>query len=424
MKRIPAIRPMFMFTKTPVNMAVFDAQMNPVQAFTNKLKRYDLPFEEQSVEKVRRLLQEEGVDLNNVDVAAEYTRKRDEYKGAHALGVSFVMMGVYGYLSGNITGAKGLRNPQKQALRRDADWKPMHAFGIDYSQIPGLSTWVGLTVDVLDNATEMESYDVAQMLQTSALVMANQFTDRLMLGNAEQLTDLLTGKGIARWASNIAFTSQFKVAGALGSMNQLMAPQLKAVEQRFDQLLLNRIPGKPGLPDKYDYIDGGIVNEMGNPLHRLYNAVSPFPFHERPSDAKQYIMDVEYDTVPGASTRSDGVEYTKSQQQQINKIMGEEKIFQKGIIKLSKEFPASSIRNKFDTAKQQGLDPSVSDVDIIHNRLDDLLEKAKASAESKLPELMQEIRIQSAIKQNKRQAVRQGTGPSEFLQETQQKFGY
>jgi hypothetical protein len=104
--------------------------------------------------------------------------------------------------------------------------------------------------------------------------------------------------------------------------------------------------------------------------------------------------------------------------------MGEEKIFQKGIIKLSKEFPASSIRNKFDTAKQQGLDPSVSDVDIIHNRLDDLLEKAKASAESKLPELMQEIRIQSAIKQGKRQAVRQGTGPSEFLQETQQKFGY
>ena len=161
MQRIPALRPMFMFTKTPVNMAVFDMQMNPVQAFTNKLKKFDLPFEQQSVDKVKRLLQEEGVDLKTVDIAQEYTRKRNEYKGNHALGVSFVMMGVYGYLSGNITGAKGLRNPQKQKFRRDADWKPMTAFGVDYSQIPGLSTWLGLTIDVLDNATEMESYDVS-----------------------------------------------------------------------------------------------------------------------------------------------------------------------------------------------------------------------------------------------------------------------
>ena len=39
MQRIPLLRPMFMFTRTPVNMAVFDAQINPVQAFTNKLKK-------------------------------------------------------------------------------------------------------------------------------------------------------------------------------------------------------------------------------------------------------------------------------------------------------------------------------------------------------------------------------------------------
>ena len=265
---------------------------------------------------------------------------------------------------------------------------------------------------------------LVQMLGTAALVLANQFTDRLMLGNAEQLSDLVTGKGVQRWASNIAFTSQFKVAGALGSMNQLMAPQLKAAEQRLDQLLMNRIPGKPGLPDKNDWIDGGVVNEMGNPLHRLYNSLSPFPYHEKPSAVKEYLMDVEYDTVPGASTRTDGAEYTKAQQEQINKIMGEEKIFQKGVKKLMKEFPASSIRNSFDTSKQQELNPSVGDVEGIHNRLDDLLNKAKASAESKLPELMQEMRIQGAIKQAERQAVRRGTGPSQFLQETKQKFGY
>ena len=424
MQRIPLIRPMFMFTRTPVNMAVFDAQMNPVQAFTNKLKKYDLPFEEQSVDKVKRLLTEEGVDVNSgIDIGAEYTRKRNEYKGAHALGVSFVMMGVYGYLSGNITGKMGVKNKQKQNFRRTADWKPMRAFGIDYSQIPGLSSWVSLTVDILDNATEMESYDVGQMLAVQAAVLSNQFTDRVMLANAQQFNDVLQGKSAERWASNVAFTSQFKMAGMLGSMNQLMAPQLKAVEQRLDQLLLNRIPGKPGLPNKNDWIDGGAVNDMGNPLHRLYNAISPFPYHEKPSPVKEYLMDVEYDTVPGASTRTDGVEYTKAQQEKINKLMGDQGYFRTEVAKLMKRHPASSVRNSFDTLKQQNMSPSISDVDLIHNQIDDILNRAKALAELELPDLMEEIRIEGATRASQRQAARSGNIQSaqQFINSVQNK---
>ena len=409
MKRIPLLRPIFMFTRTPVNMAVFDVQMDPVRAFTNKLNAFDKPFEQQGLDKVKRLLTKEGVDVNSgIDLAAEYTRKRNEYKGAKALGVSFVMMGIYGYLSGNITGKKGMVNRQKQNTRRAADWKPMTAFGVDYSQIPGLSTWVSLTVDILDNATEMESHDVSQLLLTQADVIANQFTDRVMLANVQQFNDVLGGKGLARWASNIAFTSQFKVAGLMGSMNQLMSPQLKAVEQRLDQLMLNRVPGKPTLPDKYDWIDGGKVNDLGNPLHRLYNAMSPFPYHEQPSDVKEYIVDVEYDTVPGKSTRSDGVEYTPAELEQINKIMGEEGIFKAEVKKLMKRMPASSVRNSFDTLEQQNMSPSISDVEGIHNQLDDILNRAKLSAELKLPDLMEKIRIEASTKARKKQAARDG----------------
>ncbi len=409
MKRIPALRPMFMFTKTPVNMAVFDVQMNPVQAFTNTLKRYDLPFEQQSLEKVKSLLTEEGVDLNAVDIGAEYTRKRNEYKGNHALGVSFVMMGIYGYLSGNITGKEGLKDPKKQKFRRGADWKPMTAFGFDYSQIPGLSTWVGLTVDMLDNFNELESHDLSQLLGTQALILANAFTDRLMLNNAEQLTDLVSGKGIDRWASNIAFTSQFKVAGALGTMNQLIAPQLKAVEQRFDQLILNRVPGKPTLPDQYDWIDGGKVNDIGNPLHRLYNSLSPFPFHEKPSAIKEYLMDVEYDTVPSISSRTDGVNYTPTEQQEINRLIGESNTFRNEMKRIMKRHPASSVKNSFDTAKQQQLSPSISDVDNVHNEIESAIAMAKAEAELQLDDSISEKqRAEGAVKGAQVQGTRDG----------------
>ena len=242
--------------------------------------------------------------------------------------LAFVMMGVYGYLSGNITGRFGLRDRQKQQARvKDQSWKPMRAFGVDYSQIPALSDWVGLTIDILDNAFVMEERDTGELLQAMAMSLGSLFIERSMLGNAEQFQDVLSGKGVQRWASNVAFTSQFKVAGALGTMNQVLAPQLKAVEQRLDQLLLNRVPGKPGLPDDYDWIDGGVIGMPKNPLMRLYNAVSPLPYHEQPSAVKQYLTDVQFDARLGMATRSDGGEYTKAEFAQIKKLMGEDGYF-------------------------------------------------------------------------------------------------
>ena len=423
MKRIPGLRPFFMFTKTPVNMAVFDAQMDPIRALTDKLTKFEKPFEQQPVEAVKRMLTEEGVDINSgVDLAQEYTRFKNQYKGNHALGVSFVMMGVYGYLSGNITGRVGLRNKQKQNLRRGQNWKPMTAFGVDYSQIPGLSTWVGTTIDILDNATEMESHDVSQLLGTMALILGNTFSERVMLANAEQFNDVLTGTGIERWVSNVAFTSQFKVAGLLGSMNQLVAPQLKAVDQRLDQLLLNRVPGKPTLKDKHDWVDGGVINEMGNPLHRLYNAFSPFPFHETPSVTKQYMIDVEYDSIPGRSTRSDGVEYTTEQLEEINRIMGEQGVWRNGMKQIMKDHPAEQVRASFNYLKAEDMEPSISNVDNVHNKMDALLARAKASAEAELPELMEEIRIEAAKKKAKKLAATSGKveQTQRFLQDMNQ----
>ena len=44
--------------------------------------------------------------------------------------------------------------------------------------------------------------------------------------NVEQFQDVLSGKGVQRWASNVAFTSQSEVAGLLGTLNQVLA-QLK-----------------------------------------------------------------------------------------------------------------------------------------------------------------------------------------------------
>jgi len=423
-QRIPGIKPFLMFTRTPVNSLKYGASFQPVGAFIDKTKKFDLPFDEQPFVKVQKLLQEEGIDITKVDPQAEYTRLRNEYKGRAALGVSFVMLGVYGYLSGNITGRAGLYDKTKQQARvKQNQWKPMTAFGIYYGDIPAVSDWLALTVDVMDNAMSLSSYDLEETLRALGHIIGANISERTTLQNVEQFSDVLSGNpaSIQRWASNVTFTSQFKVAGALGTLNQLMAPQLKAVEQNFMQLMANRIPGKPGLPDKYDWIDGGKVNELGNPLHRIYNALSPFAYHEKPSKVKEYLRLIEWDGSIQASSRSDGVPYTKAELEQISKLMGEDGYFRREVTKLMKKYPAEQVRKLFFQARSSGLNPDIDDVDRVHAQLDYILSQAKARAEIQLPELMVKKREESNKLKVSKYFVERGDiqGGQRFLEQMQ-----
>ena len=83
----------------------------------------------------------------------------------------------------------------------------------------------------------------------------------------------------------------------------------------------------------------------------------------------------------------------------------------------------TSVRNSFDTLKQEGMSPSISDVDTIHNQIDDILNRAKALAELELPDLMEEIRIEGATRAAQRQAARSGNIQSaqQFIDSVQNK---
>jgi len=396
MQRIPGLKPFFMFTRSPINSLSYGASFQPVSAFTDKLRRFNKPFEEMPTAKIERLLAEEGVDLTKgLDPQAEYTRLRNEYKGRAAVGTSLVMMGVYGYLSGNITGRAGLYDKKKQEARVKAgSWKPMKAFGVDYSQIPAVSDWLSLTIDIMDNAFALDQADAGELMRVMGHIIGANITERTQLQNIEQFADVLQGNpaSVQRWAVNTGFSATTLVGGMLGTMNQIMAPQLKAVEQRLDQLVLNRIPGKPGLPDDYDFIDGGQVGTVENPVLRLYNALSPFPYHAQPSDAKQYLIDVEFNSELGMSSRTDGVPYTKAELSEIKRLMGEDGQFKRDILRIRSRMPAAEFRSKYAEATRKGLNPDVNTLDGLHAQLVAAQERAKTKAESQLPELMQKKR--------------------------------
>ncbi len=223
----------------------------------------------------------------------------------------------------------------------------MTAFGVYYGDIPAVSDWLSLTIDIMDNFTSMESYDMSEMIRAMGFIIGANLTERTQLQNIEQFNDVLKGDpaAIQRWAANTTFTTTNKVGGMLGSLNQLISPQLKAVENHFFDMYANRLPGKPGLTDRYDYIDGGKVNELGNPLHRIYNAISPLAYHEGTSDVKEYLKAVEFDGTPTLSVSGlTGVPYTKDRRCKKYYVLWVKRVTYKECRsrKFMKEYPAES----------------------------------------------------------------------------------
>jgi hypothetical protein len=426
MQRIPGLKPFFRFTRSPVNSLAYEASFDPVARFITKTDKFHKPFEEMAESRVDRLLQSEGVDISAVDKAAEYNRLRAQYRGNMAIGASFVMMAAYGYLSGNITGRVGLYDTKKQQQRMKNGWKPMTAFGIYYGDIPAVSGWVGGLIDIMDNTFEMNQFDAAELMRAYAYVFGANILDRTQLQNIEQFNDVLKGNpaAIQRWISNTAFEQTTLVSGALGTMNKVMAPQLKAVEQRFEQLFANRLPGKPGLPDDYDPIDGGRIGWVENPVMRLYNAISPLKYSPKPSAAKQYLIDIEFNNDIGMKSRTDGVQYTKAELAEIKRLMGEDGQYKRDILKIMKQYPAAKFRADFNEARD--LNPDLGSFQNLHAKIAAAQERAKAKAESKLPELMRKKREEGLTQKGVDAYLKSGNieGAQRFVEETRQRGLY
>jgi len=77
-----------------------------------------------------------------------------------------------------------------------------------------------------------------------------------------------------------------------------------------------------------------------------------------------------------------------------------------------KRHPASSVKDSFDTLKQENMAPSISKVDNVHNEIQDAINMAKAEAELRLDAENESIMLrqqsEGAIKGAQTQAARDG----------------
>tara|TARA_B100000085_G_scaffold127030_1_gene115654 strand:- start:24 stop:2279 length:2256 start_codon:yes stop_codon:yes gene_type:complete len=387
-RRAPVLRPFLLFTKTPLNELALSASYNPVGVFVKDMNAFKLPFEEMPMNEVEQLLAARGVEVTPNTVRAKYEEIRADLKGRKALGALMVSGAVYAALNDNITG-NGLYDKQKQAARRNQDWKPRSirlpgGQWVSYDNLGPITTWLSLTVDVIDNFDSLASNEIGEQFHKLMFVLAAGVTDKTALSGLEPLMDILSGNpaAVTKWGSSFLTSATVPGSSQLAEISRLMDPGLKEVEIELYDMMRNRNPFTKGqLPAKYDYIDGGEVGVPGNLMARVWNTYMPWKVNGKISPEKQFLIDIEYDGRPTLNTHN-GVKLTTEQRSEITNIIGRDELFKTGIKRVMKQIPggAKGFRRRYMDAVNEGLNPDLSTFENIHFLLDKELNEAKKMA--------------------------------------------
>lgn len=377
-RRAPILRPFLLFTKTPLNELALSASYNPMGVFVKDMNAFKEPFESMPYNDVEQLLAARGVEVTPNTIRAKYEEIRADLKGRKAFGALMVSGTIYAALNDNITG-NGLYDKQKQAARRNQDWKPRSirlpgGQWVSYDNLGPITTWLSLTVDVIDNFDSLASNEIGEQFRKLGFVLSSGITDKTALSGLEPLMDIVSGNpgALTKWSSSFLTSATVPGSSQLAEISRLMDPGLKEVEIELYDMIRNRNPLTKGqLPAKFDYIDGGEVGVPGNLMSRVWNTYMPWKVNGKISPRKQFLIDIEYDARPTLNTYRK-VKLTNEERSNILEIMGRDDLFGEGIDRVMKNVPGGikGFRKRYMEAVNQGLNPDLSTFEGLHSQLD------------------------------------------------------
>jgi len=387
----PILKPFLLFTKTPINMVKFMGSHNPIGLFVDQMNAFGKPFNELPLERVQELLSSRGIEYTPETMQTAYNTVRSELKGRKAIGMLSVMGAAGLFMNDSITG-NGLYDKEKQRLRRESNWQPrsIRAPGgewVSYDNIPGVSDWLALTADIMDNFTTLNSGELEENLRAAGFVLSATLTDKSMLAALEPLNDVLSGNvgAINRWTSSFATAAATPGSSLMAEFGRLLMPAKKEVENNFFDLVANRNPIlKNNLPNQYDWIDGGLVGEPPNFWARVWNTYLPWKVSGSISPEKQFLMDIEYDARPSLRTNGRGVEYTNEERSEVTSLMGQQGNFKQAIQQIMQSKDGKAFRKEFKRAREMNLQPNLESFEGVHMMLDSALRSSMRFAEASI----------------------------------------
>ena len=412
LRHVPALKPFMMFPRTAINMIAYTGSHNPIGLFARGLNDFKYAFDDPRTTQsyVVDLLSSRGVDVNNVDIRAAYESIRAEHLGRKAIGTISVMSAI-GMMTTDSLHGNGHYDKTVQRTRRELNWQPRSFKGWDgkwysYDGLGAISDWIALTADIMDNFDTLENNkDLEVLLNKAGFLLGANLTNKTFLAGLEPMFDVLSGNpaAMSRWTSSFG-SGLLPGSGLRNELGRLLTPQLKEVEQDLLSLTANRNAiSKDMLPDKHDWIDGGLVKEPDSFLARLWNTYSPaFKSSGKISPEKQFLIDIGFDGRPQLNTNGKGVEYSPAERSAITEMMGKDGYFKKEIRKIMNSEAGRNFIKDYKKARSSGAEIDRTQFNNIHTLIKNALRKSQQLAANRIAQkgsIQQKTNINKQIKQ-------------------------
>ena len=296
-QQTPWAKPFFLFAKTGVNGLNLTAKHTPVLNFLVK-EWNDIAFA--SANNPRSM---EAVSKYGITNAAELANAKALQVGRLSMGSAVISMGIYSYLSGNITG-NGPVDRQQRQMWVDGGYRPRQIklgdVWIGYDAFEPFNQILATIGDIGDASQLMGEEWTENQFQKMSLIVAQGFTSKSYLAGMQQFVELFSGRpGQFNRIVASLLNNQIPLSGIRNEFGKLITPYTRELGSGIEDAIRNRnlsfekFPGED-LPIKYDLLNGKPIKEW-DPLTRMWNAVSPISFNLDYTEGRNFLFRSGYD---------------------------------------------------------------------------------------------------------------------------------
>ena len=284
-ERSPVLKALFAFPRTGINALKYSWSFNPIGgaiANTAGVGKMGAVFKAKTDEQILDALKMHGI--NELDKEA-FAALKSEYIGRQMTGGAVVTLAAFWAVEGNLRGS-GPPNSSDRKAMESVGWKrstirnPLNGEWVSFANREPFTSILNTVADIVDMGRRVDQATTEEFFQKAVHAIAVGPTSNTFLSGLRPLVDMLTGD-VGEWnrftANNMA--AQIPYSGAISSLNRVITPQLKDVEQDIFEYVKNRYkfltPGQQHLVDLLDVYTGEPINHTDF-FTALANEVVPF----------------------------------------------------------------------------------------------------------------------------------------------------
>ena len=281
----PVLKALFAFPRTGINALKYSWSFNPVGGvFANAsgVGKMGAVFNAKTDEQILAALKMHGIE--DLDKAA-FAALKSEYIGRQMVGGTVVTLAGMWAIEGNLRGNGPVNARDRKAMEaigweRNTIRNPLTGQWVSYANREPFTSMLSTVADIVDMGRRVDQATTEQFFQKAVAAIAVGPTSNTFLSGLRPLAAMLSGDAGEwnRFAANTA-TSMVPYSGAISSLNRVVTPQLKDVQNDVREYVKNRYkflsPGQEHLVDLLDVYTGKPIDHTDF-FNALANEVVPF----------------------------------------------------------------------------------------------------------------------------------------------------